>query len=53
MIHGVPLRELLPEGSLILDCWEGSEKFRSLVPRWFRDPQAFVEQRNELARQAL
>ncbi len=49
MIHGVPLRELLPEGSLILDCWEGSEKFRSLVPRWFRDPQAFVEQRNELA----
>ncbi|HUI72388.1 MAG TPA: bacillithiol biosynthesis cysteine-adding enzyme BshC [Spirochaetia bacterium] len=48
MIHAIPLRELLSEGSLVLDCWEGSEKFRSLVPRWFRDPRVFAEQRDEL-----
>jgi len=49
MIHAVPLGELLPAGSLIRDCWEGNEKFLSLVPRWFRDPEAFVQQRDELA----
>jgi bacillithiol biosynthesis cysteine-adding enzyme BshC len=51
MIHSVPLREMLPAGSLIRDCWEGNEKFRSLVPRWFRDPAVFVEQRDALATQ--
>ncbi len=49
MVHSIPLRELFPAGGLLLDCWEGSEKFRSLVPRWFRDPRAFVEQRDVLA----
>ncbi|HVO39092.1 MAG TPA: bacillithiol biosynthesis BshC, partial [Spirochaetia bacterium] len=49
MIHTVPLRELLPAGSLISDCWEGNEKFRSLVPRWFGDPRVFAEQRDALA----
>ncbi len=49
MVHSIPLREMLPAGSVVLDCWEGNEKFRSLVPRWFRDPRAFVEQRDELA----
>lgn len=48
MVHSIPLRQMLPGGSLILDCWEGNEKFRSLVLRWFRDPQAFVEQCEEL-----
>jgi bacillithiol biosynthesis cysteine-adding enzyme BshC len=49
MVHSIPLRELLPGGSIVLDCWEGNEKFRSLVPRWFRDPRVFVEQRDDLA----
>jgi bacillithiol biosynthesis cysteine-adding enzyme BshC len=49
MIQSVPLRELLPAGSLIRDCWEGNEKYRSLVPRWFGDPHVFAEQRDALA----
>ena len=49
MIHAVPLAELLPAGSLIRDCWEGNQKFLSLVPKWFRDPKAFLQQRDELA----
>jgi bacillithiol biosynthesis cysteine-adding enzyme BshC len=49
MTHVIPLPELLPAGSIIRDCWEGNEKFRSLVPRWFRDPKSFVQQRDELA----
>jgi len=48
MIHAIALRELFPAGSLFLDCWEGSSRFRSLVPRWFRDPRSFVEQRDLL-----
>lgn len=49
MVHSIPLRELFPAGSLLRDCWEGNERFRSLVPRHFLDPQSFVEQRGELA----
>ena len=46
MIHSIALRELFPAGSLFLDCWEGSGKFTSLVPRHFRAPGAFAEQRD-------
>ena len=48
MIHSIPLRELFPGGSLVLDCWEGNEKFRSLVPRHFLDPRSFVDQAEDL-----
>ncbi|HVO39321.1 MAG TPA: bacillithiol biosynthesis cysteine-adding enzyme BshC [Spirochaetia bacterium] len=52
MIHAIALRDLFPAGSLFLDCWEGSSRFRSLVPRWFRDPGAFAEQRDALVGRA-
>lgn len=48
MIHAIALRELFPAGSLFLDCWEGSSKYRSLVPRWFREPGSYAEQRDLL-----
>jgi len=44
MIHTIPLRDLFPGRSLYADCWEGRKAFRSLVPRYFRDPGAFAAQ---------
>ena len=44
MAHSIPLGELNPPGSLLLDCWEASPRFAALVPRHFRDPSSFVRQ---------
>ncbi|MCX7039728.1 MAG: bacillithiol biosynthesis cysteine-adding enzyme BshC [Spirochaetes bacterium] len=44
MAHSIPLGELNPPGSLLLDCWEASPRFTALVPRHFRDPSSFVRQ---------
>ncbi len=44
MADSIPLRELYPGRSILMDCWEAAESFRSLVPRHFKDPGAFQEQ---------
>jgi bacillithiol biosynthesis cysteine-adding enzyme BshC len=40
MCYSVPLRELYPGRSLLMDCWEGKDSFRSLVPGHFLDPES-------------
>ena len=44
MAHSIPLGDLNPPGSLLLDCWEAAPRFTALVPRHFRDPSSFVRQ---------
>ena len=44
MAPSVPLGDLNPPGSLLLDCWEAAPRFTALVPRHFRDPSSFVRQ---------
>jgi hypothetical protein len=48
MFHGIPLSDLFPNTRIFNDCWEGRDGFRALVPRHFKDPAAYTEQRRLL-----
>lgn len=50
MPDSVPLREIYTGESILVDCWEGKESFRSLVPWHFRDEESFARQTEFLER---
>ncbi len=41
MANSMPLRALHRDKSVSMDCWEGTDAFRSLVPLLFRDSSSF------------
>jgi bacillithiol biosynthesis cysteine-adding enzyme BshC len=44
MVHSIALRDIPSTTRLLADFWEAREGIRSLVPRHFTEPGAFVEQ---------
>ena len=44
MVHSIALRDVPSTTRLLADFWEAREGIRSLVPRHFTEPGAFVEQ---------
>lgn len=48
MAYSIPLGELDPPGSLLLDCWNAAPRFTALVPRHFGDPESFLQQARAL-----
>jgi bacillithiol biosynthesis cysteine-adding enzyme BshC len=44
MIHGIALRTIPSTPRLLADYWEAKDGIRAMIPRYFREPNAFAEQ---------